>query len=51
MISTHFSLCFLIKIDMLFLESFVCTDHIRYECYAEDTTCNDLPAVGDLGVL
>ena len=48
MISTHFSLSFLIKIDMFFL-SLLFVNYKRYECRAGGTTCNDLPAAVDLG--
>ena len=47
MIPTHFSLSFLIKIDMFFPESVVCKLH-GYKCCAGGTTCNDLPAAVDL---
>ena len=52
MISIHFSMSFLIKIDMIFPESVVCK-FMRYECCAGGTTYNDLPAAVDLeaGVL
>ena len=48
MISTHFPLSFLIKIDMFSL-SLLFVNHMKYECCAGGTTCNDLPAAGDLG--
>ena len=48
MISTHFSLSFLIKIDMFSLSQ-LCVNYMRYECCAGGTTCNDLPAAVDLG--
>ena len=48
MISTHFSLSFLIKIDMLSL-SLLFVNYMRYECCAGGTTCYDLPAAVDLG--
>ena len=46
--STSFSMSSLIKIDMFSL-SLLFVDHIRYECCAGGTTCNDLSAAGDLG--
>ena len=48
MISTHFPLSFLIKIDTFF-PSLLFENYIRYECSAGGTTCNDLPAAVDLG--
>ena len=48
MISIHFPLSFLIKIDMFSL-SLLFVNYTRYECSAGGTTCNDLPAAVDLG--
>ena len=48
MISTHFPLSFLIKIDVFFL-SLLFVNHIRHERCAGGTTCNDLPGAVDRG--
>ena len=47
MISIHFSLTFLIKINMFSL-SLLFVNYMKYECSAEGTICNDLSAAVDL---
>ena len=39
---------FLVKINM-FSPSTLFVNHMRYECCAGGTTCNDCPVAGDLG--
>ena len=50
MISTHFSWVFSSKL-ICFSLNLLFVNNTRYECCAGGTTCNNLPAAGDLGML